>query len=224
TESVTYQARAIGAARIGDAAAAKAAVEEIAKRRDALREAKNDYWATEAEVMRLTGAAWATFADSRADEALGLMRQAADLEDKNDKHPVTPGRILPARELLGDLLMEMKRPAEALKEYELSQVREPNRFRGIYGAALAAEMSGEDLELRQYLAPDEERGLARLAEIVLLLHCHLVVGADQLECLLGLGDVASEQGRLGGHLRIHLVAHVDPLAALLAVDPSGPAV
>src|SRR5882724_69262 len=152
TEAVTYHARAIGAARMGDAAAAKAAAEEIAKKRDALREAKNDYWATEAEVMRLSGAGWAAFADNRADEALGLMRQGADLEDKNEKHPVTPGRILPARELLGDLLMEMRRPAEALKEYELSQAREPNRFRGIYGAALAAEMSGDAEAARRLYA------------------------------------------------------------------------
>ena len=102
--------------------------------------------------MRLSGAAWATFADSRADEALGLMRQAADLEDKNDKHPVTPGRILPARELLGDMLMELKRPAEALKEYEQSQKREPDRFRGLYGAALAAEMAGDARTARRYYA------------------------------------------------------------------------
>ena len=79
-----------------------------------------------------------------------LGRQAADLEDKNEKHPVTPGRLLPARELLGDLLMELKRPAEALKEYELSQAREPNRFRGIYGAAHAAEMSGDAKSARRH--------------------------------------------------------------------------
>src|SRR5581483_8954936 len=66
--------------------------------------------------------------EDRSDEALGLLREAADMEDKNEKHPVTPGRILPAREQLGDMLMELKRPAEALKEYERSQQREPDRF------------------------------------------------------------------------------------------------
>src|SRR5439155_21533089 len=150
TEAITYQARTIGAARMGDASAAKADLEQIAQRRDALRAAKNDYWATEVEVMRLASAAWVSFADNRADEALGLAREAADLEDRNEKHPVTPGRILPARELLGDMLMELKRPAEALKEYELSQVREPNRFRGIYGAALAAEMSSDAKTARRH--------------------------------------------------------------------------
>jgi tetratricopeptide (TPR) repeat protein len=152
TEALTYQARAIGAARSGDAAAAKADVEQITKRRDALREAKNEYWATEVEVMRLSAAAWTAFADNRADEALGQMREAADLEDRNEKHPVTPGRILPARELLGDLLMELQRPAEALKEYEQSQKREPDRFRGLYGAALAAEMAGDAKTARRYYA------------------------------------------------------------------------
>jgi tetratricopeptide (TPR) repeat protein len=150
TEAVTHQARAIGAARMGDAAAAKADLEQITQKRDALRAAKNDYWATEAEVMRLSAAAWVALAENRGEEALGLAREAADLEDKNEKHPVTPGRILPAREQLGDLLMEMKRPADALKEYEQSQKREPDRFRGLYGAALAAEMSGDAKAARRY--------------------------------------------------------------------------
>jgi tetratricopeptide (TPR) repeat protein len=152
TEALTHQARAIGAARTGNAAAAKAEVDKITEKRDALRAAKNDYWATEVEVMRLAAAAWATWADDRSDEALSLMRQAADLEDRNEKHPVTPGRIMPAREQLGDMLMEVKRPAEALKEYEQSAKREPDRFRGLYGAALAAEMSGDARAAQRYYA------------------------------------------------------------------------
>ncbi len=157
TEAVTYHARAIGAARRGETAAAMADLEQITQRRDALRAAKNDYWATEVEVMRLTAAAWVALADNRGEEALGLAREAADLEDKNEKHPVMPGRVLPARELLGDLLMELKRPGEALKEYEQSQKRERNRFRSIYGAALAAEMSGD--------AKAARRSYARLVQL-----------------------------------------------------------
>ena len=80
------------------------------------------------------------------------MRTAADLEDKNDKHPVTPGRIVPARELLGDMLLELQQPAQALKEYEASHVREPNRFRGYYGAALAAEGAGDRRKAADYYA------------------------------------------------------------------------
>ena len=152
TEAIFYQARALGAARMGEVAAAKANLEEITKRRDALRSANNGYWATEVEVMRLAAAGWITLAEGRNDDALSLMRQAADLEDKNEKHPVTPGRLLPARELLGDMLMELKQPAEALKAYEQSQTREPNRFRGLYGAALAAEMSGDLKKAHRYYA------------------------------------------------------------------------
>jgi tetratricopeptide (TPR) repeat protein len=150
TEATTYFARALGNARAGETAAAKADLEQITQRREALRAAKNEHWGTEVEVMRLAAGAWVALSEARNDEALDLMRQAADLEDKTDKHPVTPGRILPARELLGDMLMELKRPAEALKQYEQSLKREPERFRGIYGAALAAEMAGEGRAARKY--------------------------------------------------------------------------
>src|SRR5436190_2631490 len=150
TEANTHLARAIGAARSGDAEAAKKDLQEIETRRDTLKAANNGYWATEVEVMRLAAAGWVALAENRNDEALGFMRQAADTEDKNEKHPVTPGRLLPAREQLGDMLMELKRPKDALKEYEQSMQREPNRFRGYYGAALAAEMSGDSKTARKY--------------------------------------------------------------------------
>jgi tetratricopeptide (TPR) repeat protein len=148
--ALTHFARGLGAARGGDAAAAEKEVQELAHLRDALKAAKNEYWATEVEVSRLGVAAWAAQALGKPDEALGLMRSAADLEDKNEKHIVTPGRILPARELLGELLLEQKRPAEALKEFEASQVREPERFRGHWGAARAAAESGDKAKARRY--------------------------------------------------------------------------
>jgi tetratricopeptide (TPR) repeat protein len=142
TEAQTRFARALGAARSGDAAAAQKEVEKLASLRDALKAKKNAYWATEVEISRQAAAAWTALALGKKEEALSLMRSAADAEDKHGKHIVTPGRIAPARELLGDMLLELKQPALALKEYEASQVREPNRFRGFYGAALAAEASG----------------------------------------------------------------------------------
>ena len=80
------------------------------------------------------------------------MRAAADLEDKNEKHIVTPGRIVPARELLGEMLLELKQPALALTEFEASQAREPNRFRGYYGAARAAEAAGDRQKARAHFA------------------------------------------------------------------------
>ena len=78
------------------------------------------------------------------------MRAAADLEDRNEKHIVTPGRVVPARELLGEMLLEMKQPTQALKEFEASQVREPNRFRSFYGSAVAAEAAGDKAAAAKY--------------------------------------------------------------------------
>lgn len=150
TEALTYFARALGGARSGDSGAAQKDVQELARLRDALRAAKNQYWATEVEVNRLGAAAWTALAEGKRDEALTLMRQAADMEDKNEKHIVTPGRIVPARELLGELLLELKRAAEALKEFEQSQARQPNRFRGLYGAARAAAESGDIAKAKVY--------------------------------------------------------------------------
>ena len=143
TEALTRFARALGAARSGDPAAAEKEMEQLARLRDALKAAKNAYWATEVEIGRLAAGAWTALASGKKEEALKLMRSAADMEDKNEKHIVTPGRIVPARELLGEMLLELKRPAEALKEFEASQTREPNRFHGFAGAAQAAAQSGD---------------------------------------------------------------------------------
>jgi tetratricopeptide (TPR) repeat protein len=151
-DALTYFARALGAARSGDPASAENDVQQLAVLRDALKAAKSDYWATEVEVSRLGAAAWATWARGRHEEALSLMRSAADSEDKSEKHIVTPGRIVPARELLGDMLLELKRPGEALKEFETSQTREPDRFRGLYGAAQAAAQSGDKAKAKRYFA------------------------------------------------------------------------
>ena len=152
TEAMTHFARTLGAARSGDPAATQKDVEMIAVLRDRLKAAKNEYWANEIEVMRLASVAWVALARKNGDEALALMRQAADIEDKSEKNIVTPGRLLPARELLGDMLLELKRPADALKEYEASQQREPNRYRGLYGAGQAAAQSGNRDKARDYFS------------------------------------------------------------------------
>jgi tetratricopeptide (TPR) repeat protein len=151
TEAVTRFARGLGAARSGDSEFAQAEVGQLATLRDALK-GKDEYWATEVEVSRLGVSAWTALALGKIEEALQLMTRAADVEDKSEKHIVTPGRILPARELLGEMLLELKRPAEALKEFEASQVREPNRFHGIAGAARAAAESGNSPKAKQYYA------------------------------------------------------------------------
>jgi len=150
TEAMTYFARALGAARGGDAAAAEKGVQEIARIVDGLKTAKDNYWATEVEVQRLSAAAWTEYAKGNRDEALTLMRSAAEMEDKSEKHAVTPGRLVPAHELLGEMLLEMKRPAEALKEFEASEKHDPNRFRGISGTAQAAAQSGDGAKAKHY--------------------------------------------------------------------------
>ncbi len=151
-EALTHFARALGAARSSDPDAAMRDVQRLGALRDAIKQAKNDYWATEVEVSRLGAAAWTAWAQGKPEEALGLMRSAADMEDKSEKHIVTPARLLPARELLGELLLELKRPADALKEFETSQQREPDRFRGIYGAAQAAAQGGDIAKAKRYFA------------------------------------------------------------------------
>ena len=147
-EAITSFSRALGAARNGDAAAAELDAQKLEAQHKALLEAKNNYWATEVEIQRVAVAAWISKAKGQNDEALRLMRAAADMEDRNEKHIVTPGRVAPARELLGEMLMELKQPAAALVEFERSQVREPNRFRGLAGAALAADASGDRAKAR----------------------------------------------------------------------------
>jgi len=151
-DAITHFARALGAARSGDTAAAEKDAEELARLHKALQDANNNYWATEVEVQRLAVAGWIALAQGKTDDALKFMREAADLEDKSEKDIVTPGRIVPARELLGDMLLELKQPAQALKEYEASQVREPNRFRGYSGAARAAEAAGDRRKAADYYA------------------------------------------------------------------------
>jgi tetratricopeptide (TPR) repeat protein len=156
TEAMMHFARALGAARSGDPAAAQKDVDRIVVLRDELKAANktgnNEYWANEVEVMRLASVAWVALAQKKSNDGLALMRRAADIEDKSEKNIVTPARLLPARELLGDMLMELKRPAEALKEYEASQQREPNRYRGLYGAGQAAAQSGNRDKARHYFS------------------------------------------------------------------------
>ncbi len=96
--------------------------------RDADKASNNDYTADQIEIQRLAVAAWIAYAAGRTEEAVKLMRTSADLEDSTEKDNVTPGAIIPVRELLGELLLELKRPGEALKEFEVSLIRTPNRY------------------------------------------------------------------------------------------------
>jgi tetratricopeptide (TPR) repeat protein len=149
-EAVNAFARGLGAARSGDAAGARREIERLNKLQQVLTERKLAYWAEQVEIQAQVATAWALYAEGKHEEALAAMRAAADHEDKTEKHAVVPGPILPARELLGDMLMELGRTADALPQYEASIAKEPNRFRGLYGAGLAAERSGDQARARTH--------------------------------------------------------------------------
>jgi len=148
-EAVTRFARAIGAARSGRLPQARTEVAALQALRDTLQMRKDSYWATIVGAQRLAAAAWVARGEGKSDSAVRLAREAAELEETVEKHPVTPGPLLPARELLGDLLLELDRPADALAAYEKALEREPNRARSLYGAARAAERARSDAVARK---------------------------------------------------------------------------
>jgi len=150
SEAVLIFARGIGAGRAGDAATARKSAERLEALRDALTAAKLGYWVEQVEIQRQVVLAWAAHAEGRGPDAQALLRTAADREDATDKHPVTPGLIVPARELLGEMLLISGEPGPALREFERSLRVEPNRFRGLYGAARAAELAGDAAKARRY--------------------------------------------------------------------------
>ena len=151
-ESITYFARGLGAARSGDVAGAQQAVNKLDAFHAAAVDAGQTYWAVLVDAQRQTVGAWVALAEGKQDEALQSMRQAADLEDSVDKHPVTPGAVLPARELLGDMLALLEKPAEALAAYEASLSVSPNRFNSLYGAGRAAELVGDTEQAKSHYA------------------------------------------------------------------------
>lgn len=153
-EAIVHFARAVGAARSGDLVAARDALAKLTAIQTALQGQKGFDWASQVEVQRREAAAWLARAEKKNAEAVALMRSAADLEDSTDKHPVTPGAILPAREQLADLLAELGRPAAALTEYEASLNAAPARFnsyRGAESAALRAKQKQKATDYRQRL-------------------------------------------------------------------------
>jgi hypothetical protein len=151
-EAIVHFARAIGGARGGSLATAQQALQRLEEIRKERLAAKDAYWAEQLEIQRLAAAAWIAQAENKADEALRLMRAAADLEDTTEKHPVTPGAVLPARELLGDMLLARGEAAQALKEYEDSLLTAPGRFNSLAGGVRAAAAAGDDAKARELYA------------------------------------------------------------------------
>ena len=148
--AIVHFARAVGGARTGDLETARQAVASLAEIQGTLKGQKGFDWATQVEIQRRAAAGWLARAEKKDAEALALLRSAADLEDSTDKHPVTPGSILPAREQLADLLSELGQPAAALVEYEASLRSAPARFNSYQGAAQAAEHAGKKQESKVF--------------------------------------------------------------------------
>lgn len=147
--AITHFARALGAARSGKPEAAKADIAKLAELRDKLREQKDAYWAEQVDIQWQVANAWVLNAEGKQDEALKLIAAAADLEDKTEKAPVTPGPLAPARELYGQMLLERGMAKEALVAFEATKAKEPNRFHGYAGAAMAAEKSGDGAKAKE---------------------------------------------------------------------------
>ena len=149
-DAMTWFARAIGSARSGDAASARRAADALQQLHARLVTENERYWAEQVEIQRRGALAWTAMAEGHSGDALTEMRTAAEREDATEKNAVTPGPLAPARELLGDLLVEMKQPAQALAEYEATLKKEPNRFRSLYGAGRAAALAGNGAKARQH--------------------------------------------------------------------------
>ena len=152
TEANLHFARALGASHTGQIESALSDVQQLTSIRDTLIQRNDKYWADQVDIQREIAAAWITFAQGKHEEALQQMRSAAEHEDKTDKHNVTPGVILPARELLGEMLLELKQPSQAMIEFEATLGTAPNRFNSLSGAARAAKLSGDTEKAKTYYA------------------------------------------------------------------------
>ena len=142
TDAITWFSRGLGAARLGHDAAANEAATALQRIKDRLLSANEAYWARQVEIQATAVAAWSALAVGRKEEALRQMESAAELEDETEKSAVTPGPLAPARELLGEMLLQMNEPGKALEQFEATLRKEPRRFRSLYGAAHAAQLSG----------------------------------------------------------------------------------
>jgi tetratricopeptide (TPR) repeat protein len=149
TSAMITFSRALGAARTGDFGGAQAEIDRLGSARDATSQ-KDKYWADQIEVQRQAAVAILAHVRGKGEEALAQMRSAAALEATMDKNPVTPSPVVPMRELLGDLLLEMNQPTQALSAYEEALTKDPNRFRSVYGAAKAAERAGDVAKAKAY--------------------------------------------------------------------------
>jgi len=151
-EALIEYAHALGRAHTGDLDGAHKAIVRMQELRDATKEAKFDYFKQHLELQMQAASAWIAYAEGKKEQAIEMLRRSADAEDVLGKHPVSPGALVPIREQLGSLLLELGRAKEAGKEFQAALKIYPGRFRGLYGAALAAEQSGDKPSAQQLYA------------------------------------------------------------------------
>ena len=149
-QSITYFTRAMGAANTGKTTQAREEIDKIRAAYQADTAKADQYWAEQSNILLQAASAWLAHAEHNDIEAVKLMRRAADLEDSTDKNVAMENRLFPMRELLGYMLLELKQPKQALMEFEASLKMNPNRLRGLYGAATASEMLGNRDVARQW--------------------------------------------------------------------------
>ena len=140
----------MGAVHTGKIDAAKAELNTLNSIYDTLLKQKDSYKANHVLIQVKTAEAWIQLKEGKQIEALKLMNAATEMEDKTEKHPVTPGEIIPARELLGDMFLQMNKLEQALEAYEEDLKKHPNRFNAVYGAGLASERSGNREKAKLY--------------------------------------------------------------------------
>jgi hypothetical protein len=150
TEAMTHFARALGATRSGNPSAASADIARLGELVTKLQSMQDAYWAEQVDIQRRVAHAWQRFAQGQKEQGIAELKAAADAEDLTDKAAVTPGPLAPARELLGYMLLEAGRYKDALAAFEATMQKEPNRFRGTYGAARAASLAGDRDKARTY--------------------------------------------------------------------------
>jgi tetratricopeptide (TPR) repeat protein len=147
--AISHWAAALGAAHAGNLPAARQHAEQVRRLSAELKEKGEDYWAQQVAIQGEEAGAWVAFAENRTHDAVRLLRIAADHEDAAEKHPVTPGAVRPARELLGDLLMAMHEPKEALRAYQQVLALAPGRRNALKGAAEAGRAAGMSSKMNQ---------------------------------------------------------------------------
>jgi tetratricopeptide (TPR) repeat protein len=148
--AIVHFARLLGSVNTGNKRAVENEFNELLIAHERLLKKNDALKANKVQIQIEASKAWMLFNEGKMDEAIAAMNVAADLEDKTGKPPVTPGDIIPARELLGDMLLQMNKPAMALAAYEASLQKTPNRFNGLYGAATAAQQSGNTTKTKLY--------------------------------------------------------------------------